>query len=485
MLVTTLFVVDDELPLADLPANTLSFETYLRDYPKLNEGRTRIINLCDTRRYLSQGYYCSLLAEARHHEVLPSVRMINDLRDGESQGIWLRTSQLDEDALIKDGDSLSLLICMGQTSQPGLQKIASEIFRQFPAPLLHAQLTRNDQRLQVQLVRSNLAELDSTQQAFCWQVMSDYGRSHWHRPGGRKRYRWEMALLINPDEPSPPSNRTALNRFIRAGRKLGIKVQTVTAAELSNLNQYDALFIRETTAIDHPTYRLACDAEKNGLVVLDDPDSILRCCNKAFLHDAFNYRKVPSLRTRFVYRLDEAAIEQLEQELSYPLVLKLPEGSFSRGVFKVENRQQLVERLQNLFETSALVLAQEYLYTDYDWRIGVLNGRALYACRYYMARNHWQIYNHSSKRFSSGGFDTLPTFEIPRAVLEAALKSAAVVGKGLYGIDIKWHNDRAHVIEVNDNPSIDAGVEDKYLGEELYMQIMSEFLRRLELRGAQ
>ena len=38
------------------------------------------------------------------------------------------------------------------------------------------------------------------------------------------------------------------------------------------------------------------------------------------------------------------------------------------------------------------------------------------------------------------------------------------------------------VIEVNDNPSIDAGVEDAYLGEDLYLRIMQEFLRRLELK---
>jgi len=63
------------------------------------------------------------------------------------------------------------------------------------------------------------------------------------------------------------------------------------------------------------------------------------------------------------------------------------------------------------------------------------------------------------------------------------LKAAAVVGDGLYGIDIKEVDKCAYVIEVNDNPSIDSGVEDLYLGEELYMQIMHEFLRRFELRG--
>ena len=34
--------------------------------------------------------------------------------------------------------------------------------------------------------------------------------------------------------------------------------------------------------------------------------------------------------------------------------------------------------------------------TDFDWRIGVLEGKALYACRYFMARKHWQILKRTS-----------------------------------------------------------------------------------------
>lgn len=35
------------------------------------------------------------------------------------------------------------------------------------------------------------------------------------------------------------------------------------------------------------------------------------------------------------------------------------------------------------------------------------------------------------------------------------------------------------VIEVNDNPNIDHGLEDKILGQNLYEQIMSVFLQRI------
>ena len=48
----------------------------------------------------------------------------------------------------------------------------------------------------------------------------------------------------------------------------------------------------------------------------------------------------------------------------------------------------------------------------------------------------------------------------PSRVRDVALKACRVVGKGLYGVDIKEVNGEFMVVEVNDNPSIYAGYED-------------------------
>ncbi len=477
---TTLFIVDDEFPFAETSLKTIRFEDYLRDYPKLGESKTRIINLCDTERYLSKGYYCSLLAEARRHQVLPSIKVINALRTESS--LWIGQPALGKDAGNHTAGQPHI-VCIGETADSRYKKLASRVFQEYPAPLLEMTLIPELSGMRIHVRRRSLSDLAQQQLTFCQEVLEEYSRKSWRKPGAGKKYRWDLAMLLDPNEGVPPSNKAAVSRFIKAGEKLGIRIQPAAASELRDLNQFDGLFIRETTAIDHHTYRLACKAEELGLVVIDDPDSILRCCNKVYLHDAFNYQKVQSLKTLFISDADDPALNHLENTFGYPLVLKMPESSFSKGVFKAESRSELKAILTELLTESALVLAQEYLFTEYDWRVGILNGRALYACRYYMARNHWQIYNHDSKRFFSGGFDTLPTFELPMNVLNAALKAAAVVGCGLYGIDIKETDGHAYVLEVNDNPSIDHGVEDRYLGEELYMQIMSEFLRRLELRG--
>jgi glutathione synthase/RimK-type ligase-like ATP-grasp enzyme len=217
------------------------------------------------------------------------------------------------------------------------------------------------------------------------------------------------------------------------------------------------------------------------MVVIDDPTSILRCTNKIFLNDLMVSRKLAVPRTEILYRDDAKGTHEVVERLGFPLVLKIPDGSFSRGVVKVENEQALAEAAGRLFQHSALVLAQEYVYTEFDWRIGVLNREPLYACKYFMSRGHWQIYNHGAKGAArSGGFETIAVADAPPEVVKLALKATHPIGNGLYGVDLKQVGSKPVVIEVNDNPSIDAGVEDAHLGEELYLRVMREFLRRME-----
>jgi glutathione synthase/RimK-type ligase-like ATP-grasp enzyme len=100
-----------------------------------------------------------------------------------------------------------------------------------------------------------------------------------------------------------------------------------------------------------------------------------------------------------------------------------------------------------------------------------------------MARGHWQIIQHRmSGSPRAGGFETVPINSVPSRVRKLALKAASLVGKGLYGVDIKVVNDQPIIIEINDNPSLEHGVEDKILGNELYRIILREFVDRLNAR---
>jgi glutathione synthase/RimK-type ligase-like ATP-grasp enzyme len=121
--------------------------------------------------------------------------------------------------------------------------------------------------------------------------------------------------------------------------------------------------------------------------------------------------------------------------------------------------------------------------TDFDWRIGILDQKPLFACKYHMAAGHWQIYNWTAEKTDqSGNVETVALEDVPGNIVEVALKAANLIGSGLYGVDLKEIDGQAIVIEVNDNPSIDFGYEDALLKEKLYQEVIALFTKRLEKR---
>jgi len=142
-------------------------------------------------------------------------------------------------------------------------------------------------------------------------------------------------MLIDREEKMPPSNLMAIKRFIRAGKQLGINVEIIDKEQMGRLGEYDALFIRATTNIDDFTYQFARRAEKLGLVVIDDPGSIMYCTNKVYLAELLEKHKVPTPKTRVLRASEKEWVQKTSSRLGLPCVLKLPDGSFSRGVHKV------------------------------------------------------------------------------------------------------------------------------------------------------
>jgi glutathione synthase/RimK-type ligase-like ATP-grasp enzyme len=245
--------------------------------------------------------------------------------------------------------------------------------------------------------------------------------------------------------------------------------------------EFDALFIRETTWVVHPTYRFARRAAAEGLVVIDDPESILRCTNKVYQAALFARHRVPSPLTMVVHS-DNAG--KVLERIGLPCVLKQPDSSFSRGVIKIEDAAELQQQIERLLSDSELVIAQRLEPSDFDWRIGVLENRALFACRYHMPRGEWRIAHtdHSGRR-RYGKVEAVPLDETPATAASLAERAAPLIGDGFYGVDVKESGGRFLVLEVNDNPNVDAGCEDAILKDELYLAVICCFRARLDARG--
>ncbi|MFC0267968.1 RimK family alpha-L-glutamate ligase [Kushneria aurantia] len=455
------------------------------DEDPARDRATHVINLCSGLDYLETGYYVSLLAQARGQRVQPDVETLNQLGrkaliDLQLAGLNDTMAELDRRGALT-GEKLTLRLFFGDTESETLARLGRRLFEKLPCPIMEAKLVKRHGEWRLASLRPRaLKDINANEEERFARALNRHSRQVWRTPTARRRYRFELAILVDPQESLPPSNKSALREFIRAGRSMGIDVSLITRRDEGRLAEFDALFIRETTQLDHHTWRMARRAEHEGLVVIDDPRSILRCTNKVYLHALLRARGIPAPNGHLLNRGDLKRLDSLAATLSFPQVLKVPDGAFSRGVVRIDSREQLDQQARRLFKDSALLLLQEWMPTEYDWRIGILDGQVLFASRYYMARGHWQIYDHSGGRVRSGGFDTIDPAQAPEKVIKAALRATKLIGRGLYGVDLKQSGDRVVVIEVNDNPNLDAGVEDVVLGRELYRRVMGWFLAQME-----
>ncbi|MGF1640703.1 MAG: RimK family protein [Rhodospirillales bacterium] len=460
-----------------VPAN--EFVTRSADRTKT---ATRVINLCRDFSYLSRGYYCSLLAEARGQKVIPSTEVMLDLH-------WrrlLRIALPELNELLRstfaaapdDQPPFKVDIFFRVASDPRLQEVATRTFELFHCPILSLDV-RYRNRWEIAAIRTkSIGELDVDELPAFLEALDRYTSRAWRRRRQKAPARYSMAILYDPQEKLPPSRKPTLDNFVRVGARCGVEVELITRADYTRLLEFDALFIRETTTLNHHTYRFAKKAETEHMPVIDDPRSILRCTNKIYLAEILGTHGIPRPRTLILGRRGMARVEY---ELGFPAVIKIPDSSFSRGVFKTTDPADLAEISRRVFKDSDLVIVQEYMETEFDWRVGVLAGKPIFVCKYFMAEGHWQILKHDTDgRVSEGRFRTLAVNEAPARVVAIATRAANLIGDGLYGVDLKETPDGVFVVEINDNPNIDAGIEDAVLGNDLYRIIIEEFLRRLD-----
>ena len=481
-----LIICEDPGLIAPLGTDTLVVQP--EDYIENNApqdlrkaSQLRVINLCRDYEYLSKGYYCSLLAEARGQRCTPPVDAVISVN-------WKRLSQRAKpelNALLAKHHRASLgsevaktfIFFFGRAEDPTLEPISRRLFDLFRFPLLAVTLKHNGEQWIIDNFRATaLDTLHQQKLEFFQQALALYTGRAW---ANRKRpapQRFWLAVLHDPKETLPPSDRGALEALIRAGKRQRVAVELLTREDLPSLLEYDALFIRETTAIDHHTYRFAHKAETEGIPVIDDTRSIIRCSNKVFLNELLTAR---GIRVPAATVIDRQKARHIEKALQFPVILKIPDGSFSRGVVKADNLQEYRKHLTTFFKDSEILLIQEFLPSDYDWRVGVLGGEPLFVCQYYMAAGHWQIYNHAASKADNrtGGFRSFAVDEAPIDVVQSACKAARLIGDGLYGVDLKQREDGIYIIEVNDNPNIDRGVEDEKLGDRLYDRLIEHFAR--------
>jgi glutathione synthase/RimK-type ligase-like ATP-grasp enzyme len=461
---------------------TVSAKDYLVSQRYSSSRNLKVFNLCKSYGYQTDGYYVSLLAAARGHKIYPNVRTIQETK---SLSVVKIITEDFEDLIQKSlkniqSSKFSFNIYFGNTHISRYAELGQKIFRQFLAPLLRVDFVwqKKEWRIQnIQLI--SFTDIPDDHVSYVIECAKKYFAGKMTHSKRKISSNYDLAILLNEEEKVPPSNKRAIDRFQRAAEKVGFNVDIIGKEDYDSISEYDALFIRETTNVNHHTFRFSQRAEADGLVVIDDPASIIRCSNKVYLAEVLNHFRIPAPRTLIInHENKESAIKLL----GYPTILKEPDSAFSKGVVKVVNREDFRRKVDEMLDKSDLIIAQEFVPTDYDWRIGVMNNEPLYACKYFMAKEHWQIVNWRGGRAREGKWESVALQNVPPIVVKTALRAAKVIGDGLYGVDLKLIGKKCYVIEVNDNPSIEAGVEDAILKDELYLKIMRSMYERVKMK---
>lgn len=458
--------------------------TYLTDPAYGEQRNARVFNLCKSYRYQSLGYYVSLLAEARGHRPMPLANTLEDLQSVNM--VRLLAGGLDD--LIQRSlapikpDTFELSIYFGRNVDQHHERLSLEFFNLLQAPMLRAHFERRDGQWHIRNVRPiSASDIPPQHQELVIHAATDYFRGRRRRLPKRATPRYDLAILHDPTNPEQASNAKALQKFEKAAQALGLAVEFITPADFNRITEFDALFIRDTTFVHHHTYRFSRRAAAEGLVVIDDPESIMKCNNKVYTAELLARHNIPTPKTLVVHRDN---VQRIIPELGLPCVLKQPDSSFSMGVTKVESEEELHAKVGALLDKSELIIAQEYLPTEFDWRVGILDRRSLFVAKYYMVPGHWQIIRHESQHghYIEGAMVAISVGEAPEEVVKLALKSANLFGDGFYGVDLKQVGSCCYVIEVNDNPNVDAGNEDGVLKDALYREVMGIFVRRIDER---
>jgi glutathione synthase/RimK-type ligase-like ATP-grasp enzyme len=471
---------NDNWPLNIEGVEIVTSRAYLSDPRFSLMRRVRVFNLCKSYSYQSVGYYVSLLAEARGHKPFPDAYNLMSMRS--QQVVRFISDDLDE--LIQKSlaplknPRFDLSIYFGRNVAKRYDKLSQQLFNTLHAPFLRASFVKQKKWILQKASPIASKDIPDIHWPFVVSAAEDYFRKKRTTVPQKKPSRFDLAILLAPEEKQPPSNAKAIKKFTKAAAALDLGTEVIQREDYGRLAEFDALFIRETTSVNHHTYNFARGAAAQGLVVIDDPESILKCTNKVFLAELLHRYKISIPKTMIAHRDN---IGSIASTLGLPCILKQPDSSFSQGVMKVETEEELQGQMKKLLTRSEMIIAQQFLPTEFDWRIGVLDKKPLYACRYFMAKGHWQIIDYGKTgKIREGNADAIPIEDVPEPVLDTALKAANLIGDGLYGVDLKQVGQKIYVIEVNDNPNIDAGMEDRVLKDHLYQTIMRSFVRRIE-----
>ena len=272
-----------------------------------------------------------------------------------------------------------------------------------------------------------------------------------------------LGIFVDRQSLSYSRKLTLLIKCRDTAEGMGYRSYFIFPVEIKKVSKTDALFIRSRTDPLNISFIASKMAEMHDIPVIDDPRSIQICSDKVNMYLHLIKANVPIPRTEFVKKSDfsEGRIGDLLGSMGGSMVLKEPSTTCGNRVKKVTALADAHHITASYLKMSDWIVAQEFIESDEDWKIGVLDGELLYACRYVLPTESQKIVASGEGEIPDYASESVPQDQVSGETIDLAIKAARAIGKGLYSVDIKQRGGRQYVIEVNDNPSLESG-EDEY-----------------------
>ncbi|MCH5148497.1 MAG: RimK family alpha-L-glutamate ligase [Clostridiales bacterium] len=189
--------------------------------------------------------------------------------------------------------------------------------------------------------------------------------------------------------------------------------------------------------------------EKSGLRLFNSHEAIRLCDDKMLTSITLADSKIPMPKTLaglLCYdegaEIAEETFKRIENELGYPVVVKTSFGSLGKGVFKADNRAELVEIANNLKCTPHLFQQFVKSSSGMDIRVIVIGGKFV----------------ASMIRSSNGDFRSnlelggrAQAFTPPKEVISLCERTAKLLKLDYCGIDVLFGGEGYCICEVNSN----------------------------------
>ena len=217
--------MSDWLILVEQPSDLAQYETphkvmRIRDYltnPGLFTGRRpNVINLARSYAYQSEGYYASLLAEARRHRVAPVVQSMVELQQ---KSLYAHALPELDAALQKDVETGAiaverLLIAFTTAEVRGYERFSKLLFDWFRTPLIEASINPSGKPTIQALRIVSPNKLKGEERRFFLAALDTHTGRRWTAPKAKTPAKWSLAVLTDQREDNPPSTALSERAFL-------------------------------------------------------------------------------------------------------------------------------------------------------------------------------------------------------------------------------------------------------------------------------